>query len=191
MEGFDFVRSFVLHRDNHFPEMRAGFEMTIRGNGFLKQENAVDHGAQFGQSDGAIHGQEHLPAAHDNAMHIGIANNQVDQWSFARESAAETADNAHHALHGDGSQRFRKRVASADFDDVMRSNAACESQHFRVPIGRFAVVDRFIRAELADPGEFLVAAGRDDDFCTVAARKLRHRPFPGRAPFPRRQRARA
>src|SRR5882762_7627377 len=147
----------ILNLEDHFAELRAGFEIGVRGGGFRQRKDAIDDGLELACGDKFHHRQQlrfcahvgaeerKLPAEEEPEVDLGVKSSggptghESSRWSKAREALVPGS------------------CADVLEDDV-NAALACDAAHFLTDFLCF-VVDELVGAKLFGLLQFGVATG--------------------------------
>src|SRR5712664_1247470 len=149
-----------LNLEDHFAELRAGFEIGMRGGGLGQRKHAIDYGFEAPRSHKFHHReqlrfrthvraeQRKLPAEEEPEVHPGI------------ESGGGPAGHESPGGREAGEASVPSGRANVLEDDI-NSALPCDEAHFVADFLRF-VIDEMVRAKLFALLQLRVAAGRGD-----------------------------
>src|SRR5947209_18541303 len=137
-------------RDDDLAERRRALVVTVGIDRVIEREHLVDYRGEPVCLDRAVHRLE-MAAAADRDRTQGETLRPEGLWVDRGQAlvACEKTDEGDLTLHA---QRFDGRCELTDgLDHVVDADTAGELAHPHGPVGRLAVVDDLVRAELAQP----------------------------------------
>src|SRR6266849_4941297 len=146
-----------LNLHDHFSELRAGFEVRMRGGCFRQRKDTIDDGSEAPRSD-KFHYREQLRfRAHVRAEQRKLPAEKEPEVHPGVESGGGAA--GHESPGGrEAGEAFVPSGGADVFEDDVHATLPCDAAHFVADFLRF-VVDEMIRAKLFALLQLRVAAG--------------------------------
>src|SRR6266404_4853457 len=159
-----------LNLEDHFAELRAGFEVGVCLRASGQRKHAINHGPEASRSDKFHHGKQLRFCAHVRAEQRKLPAEKEAEVHPGVESGGGPA--CHQPPGGrQAGEAFIPSGGANVFEDDINSALPCDAAHFVADFLRF-VIDEMIRAKLFALLQLHVAASRGnhtraEEFCNL------------------------